>query len=127
MHTILVLSVVYVSSVLIAGSLIVVSTKRNRVPLVVITIVLPFLAVVSVVSTIADLMRGKAKLQLNQETVSLYCSAAATVQAKRVEMFGGSIRHTKVANALRERYCIHLTKSADSITNWIIQHRGIAA
>ena len=127
MHTFIVICVVYTASVLIAGSLIVVSTKRNRVPLVVIVVLLPFLAVISVVSTIADLARGKAKLHVNEATVSLYCSAAASVQAKRVQMFGGSIRDTKVANALRERYCIHLTKSADSITNWIVQHRGIAA
>jgi hypothetical protein len=130
MHVILLFLGLYISSVIVTVSLILVSTKRNRLPMFAIVILLPIMLLISVVSTIADIFTGKIKQRVNQANSELFNiewkSAVNAVEAKRVQMFGGSFRETKFANALRERYCIHLTKSADWITNRFYHHRMAA-
>jgi len=128
MHTLLVFSVVYGATVLIAGSVIVVSTKRNRVPLILFVVLLPMFIVVSVGATFIDLVRGKARKKMSEVATHApeYQAAAEAVEIKRVQMFGGSARSTKIKHALRERYCIHLARSADSLTHWFGPRKAAA-
>jgi hypothetical protein len=130
-HSALIGVSIYIGFVLVAGSVVFVSTHRNRLSLVVIIVILPGILAFAVISTIIDFMSNGYSARTKQAVADMrnpeILAAIAEVEKKRAELFGGAVRTRNLANELRERYCIHLTRSTSSVNSFIDHHRRVAA
>ena len=97
----------YLAYVILVGSIIGASTKRNRIPLTVMAAVMPFLVAFSVLSTLLGYVRTAQPCSGRLEEAELI------VERKRLAMFGGDDIRPTIAKSLQERYCMHLGKAAD--------------
>jgi|SRR5579863_2438290 len=125
MRMLLVVLSLYAAYVLLVGSVVFASTKKNRISLSALAGLMPLAFVFSVVRAFADLITGR--MDSAEPCPARLEQAELLVEKTRASLFGGPVGRPSLAPMLEARYRMYLGQSTSSLKNMITMiHRNAA-